>query len=150
SEQPAKAAEKTTSGPANVNVAKLDLTDGTITLGSTTGKRKPIVYDKVNVAVRNFSFTRAFPVIVSAGLPGGGSLKIDGSAGPINSTDTSLTPVQAKLDLKKLDLSQSAFVDPELGIAGSADFDGTLTSDGRMAKANGTLKATSLKLVPKG
>ena len=108
------------------------------------------MYDKVNVAVRNFSFASAFPVIVSAGLPGGGSLKIDGTAGPINSTDTSLTPVQAKVTLKKLDLSQSAIVDPELGITGSADFDGTLSSDGHIAKASGTLKATSLKLVPKG
>src|SRR5208282_2886298 len=148
--QPAKAAEKTSSTPANVNVAKLDLTDGTVALGSTTGKRKPIVYDKVNVAVRNFSFGSAFPVTASVGLPGGGSLKIDGTAGPINSTDTSLTPVQAKVTLNKLDLAQSAVVDPELGIAGSADFDGTLTSDGHMAKANGTVKATSLKLVPKG
>jgi AsmA protein len=150
SAQPAKAAEKTSSAPANVNVAKLDLTDGAVTVGSLSGKRKPIVYNKVNVAVRNFSFTSAFPVIASAGLPGGGSLKIDGSAGPINSTDTALTPVQAKVNLNKLDLAQSALVDPELGITGSADFDGTLSSDGRSAKANGTLKATSLKLVPKG
>ena len=148
--QPVKAAEKTSSAPANVSVAKLDLTDGTITLGSTTGKRKPVVYDKVHVAVRNFSFASAFPVIVSASLPGGGSLKIDGSAGPIDAADTSLTPVQAKLNLKKLDLSQSSVVDPELGITGSADLDGNLTSDGRTAKASGTLKATSLKLVPKG
>lgn len=150
SAQPAKAAEKTSGPPANVNVAKFDLTDGTISVGSISGKRKPIMYDKVNVAARNFSFSSAFPVIASAGLPGGGSLKMDGTAGPINSTDTSLTPVQAKVNLKKLDLSQSALVDPELGITGSADFDGTLTSDGHIAKANGTLKATSLKLVPKG
>lgn len=150
SAQPAKAAEKTSGTPANVNVAKLDLTDGTVTLGSTTGKRKPIVYDKVTVTMRNFSFASAFPVTASVGLPGGGSLKIDGTAGPINSTDTSLTPVQAKVTLNKLDLAQSAIVDPELGIAGLAEFDGTLTSDGHMAKASGTLKATSLKLVPKG
>jgi AsmA protein len=77
-------------------------------------------------------------------------LKIDGTAGPINPTDTTLTPVQAKLSLNKLDLSQSALVDPELGVGGSADFDGTLSSDGQIAKANGTLKATQLKLVPKG
>ena len=148
--QPAKAAEKTSSAPANVSVAKLDLTDGTVTLGSTNGKRKPVVYDKVNVAVRNFSFASAFPVTVSIGLPGGGSLKLEGNAGPINSSDTTLTPVQAKLSIKKLDLSQSAIADPELGITGSADFDGTLSSDGHMAKAGGTLKATSLRLVPKG
>jgi AsmA protein len=145
-----QSASKSSSSPANVSVAKLDITDGTFTLGSTTGKRKPVVYDKVDVSVRNFSFTSSFPVVASAQLPGGGSLKIDGNAGPINSTDTSLTPVQAKVTMSKLDLAQSALVDPELGVAGSADFDGTLGSDGRIAKAAGTLKATSLKLVPKG
>jgi len=148
--QPAKAAETPSSAPANVRVAKLDITDGTISLGSISGKRKPVVYDKVNITMRDFSFTSAFPVVASARLPGGGSLKIDGTAGPINSTDTTLTPVQAKVSLNKLDLAQSALVDQELGVAGSADFDGTLTSDGHAAKANGTLKATSLKLVPKG
>ena len=146
----AQPAEKTSSTPSNVNVARFDLNDGTVTVGSLTGKRKPIVYNNVNITMRNFSFTDKFPVVASVGLPGGGSLKIDGAAGPINSTDTALTPVQSKLTMKKLDLSQSALVDPELGITGSADFDGTLTSDGRVAKAAGTLKATSLKLVPKG
>jgi len=146
----AQPAEKTSSTAANVNVARLDLNDGTVTVGSISGKRKPIVYNNVNITMRNFSFTYTFPVVASVGLPGGGSLKIDGTAGPINSTDTALTPVQAKLTIKKLDLSQSAIVDPELGITGTADFDGTLTSDGHIAKASGTLKATSLKLVPKG
>jgi AsmA protein len=146
----AQPAEKTSSTAANVNVARLDLNDGTVTVGSLSGKRKPIVYNNVNITMRNFSFTDTFPVVASVGLPGGGSLKIDGTAGPINSTDTALTPVQAKLTIKKLDLSQSAIVDPELGITGTADFDGTLTSDGHVAKATGTLKATSLKLVPKG
>ena len=77
-------------------------------------------------------------------------MKIDGMAGPINATDTALTPGQVKIKLSKLDLSQSAIVNPETGITGSADFDGTATSDGYVVKANGTLKASSLKLVPKG
>lgn len=149
--QPAAAAtSKNASSNSNISVDKLDVTDGTVTLGSTTGKRKPLVYDKVKITMRNFSFTSSFPVTASIELPSGGSVKIDGSAGPINSTDTSLTPLQAKVTVRKLDLSQSAIVDPALGIAGAADFDGTLTSDGQIAKANGTLKATSLKLVPKG
>ena len=135
---------------ASVSVDKLDLNDGTVTVGSLSGKRKPISYDKVNVTVRNFSFTSRFPVVASVVLPGGGSLKIDGSAGPINTNDTTLTPVQAKVTIKKLDLSQSALVDPELGVAGSADFDGNVDSDGNIAKAQGTLQASSLKLAPKG
>jgi AsmA protein len=147
--QPAKAANSP-GAPANVNIAKLDLNDGTISVGSVPSRRKPVVYDKVDVEVRNFSFTNSFPVVVSASLPGGGSLKIDGSAGPINSADASLTPVEAKVNLKKLDLAQSALVDQALGITGSADFDGTVNSNGQIARANGTVKATSLKLVPKG
>ena len=148
SAQPAKPSG--TSTPANINVGKFDVNGGTVTVGSTTGKRGPIVYNKVDVSMRNFSFTSAFPVVASVELPGGGSLKIDGNAGPIDSNDTTLTPVQAKITLHKLDLSQSALVDPALGITGSADFEGTLTSDGHIAKANGTLKGDSLKLVPKG
>ncbi len=151
--QPANAPAKSSSGggaPGNLSVALLDLKDGKISVGSVPPRRNPIVYDKVNVTVKNFSFASAFPVDVSAELPGGGSLKIEGNAGPISPTDASLTPVQAKVNITKLDLAQSAIVDPELGITGSADFDGNLSSDGHVAKASGTLKGTSLKLVPKG
>src|ERR1700736_4191136 len=37
----AQPAEKTSGAPANVNVAKLDLNDGTVTVGSLTGEQKP-------------------------------------------------------------------------------------------------------------
>jgi AsmA protein len=150
STQSAKAGDQKSSTPTNINIGKLELNDGTISFGSIPAKRPPIVYDKVDVTVKDFSFVRAFPVVASARLPGGGSLKIDGTAGPIDSNDTTLTPIRADVKLKKLDLAQSAFVDPELGISGSADFDGNVSSDGRAAKARGTLKATTLKLVPKG
>jgi AsmA protein len=150
SAQSAKASGSTSSPPPRVTVARLELNDGTVTLGSTTGQRKPIEYDKVDVSVRNFSFSTMFPVTVSASMSGGGSLKIDGTAGPINATDASLTPIQGKVTINKLDLAQAALLDPQLGIGGLAYFNGVLNSDGRTAKASGTLKATSLKLVPKG
>lgn len=151
-QEPAKTTGRNGSaaGNQNLSVGKLEISDGTIVVGSVPPRRSPITYDKVNISIKNFSFTSSFPVVVSAGLPGGGLLKIDGTAGPIGPTDASLTPVQAKVELKKLDLSQSALVNPEAGIAGSADFIGTLNSDGRDAKANGTLKASGLKLVAKG
>jgi AsmA protein len=149
---PAQPAKGTTSSnsSSNINIAKLDVNDGTVTVGSSTGKRKPIVYNNVNITMRDFSFTNSFPVTASVGLPSGGSLKIEGKAGPINPADAALTPVEAKIHMSKLDLAQSALVDPTLGITGMADFDGTLTSDGHIAKASGTLKASSLKLVPAG
>ncbi len=141
---------ESSSSTGNLTVARLDLTDGKISMGSIPAKRKPMVYDKVNVSMRNFSSANAFPVTLSMSLPGGGSAKLNGTMGPINSADTSLTPLQAKLNISKLDLAQSALVDPTLGISGTADFEGSLNSDGRIAKTSGTLKATGLKLVPKG
>ena len=150
SSQPANAPKSSSNSTSNINIAKLDVNDGTVTVGSSTGKRKPIVYGNVNISVRDFAFTSSFPLTASVGLPGGGSLKIEGTAGPINASDSALTPVHGKLHMTKLDLSQSALVDPTLGITGSADFDGTLTSDGHIAKASGTIKGTSLKLVAAG
>jgi AsmA protein len=138
------------SAPQNLSVDKLEISDGTISVGSAPARRAPIVYDKVNVTVKDFSFTGQFPVDVSVELPGGGSLKLEANAGPINPTDASLTPLKGTIKMKKLDLSRSALVNPETGIAGSADFDGTVDSDGHLAKANGTAKASGLKLVPKG
>lgn len=149
-EAPIASANSARSAPQNLSVDKLEIKDGTISVGSVPSRRAPIVYDKVNVTVKNFSFTGQFPVNLSVELPGGGSLKLDATAGPINPIDASLTPLQGTIKLSKLDLARSALVNPETGIAGSADFDGTIHSDGHIAKANGTVKATGLKLVPKG
>jgi AsmA protein len=49
-----------------------------------------------------------------------------------------------------MNLAASGFIDPAAGISGVADFEGTVTSDGRAAKTSGTLKATNLQVVRKG
>jgi len=148
SEKAAPAGKSSSSG--NLSIGRFELSDGRISFGSIPSKRKPIVYDKVNMTVKNLSLGSAFPVTVSMGLPGGGSMKLEGTLGPINANDVSLSPLNVKLNMNRLDLSQSALVDPNAGISGLADFDGTVTSDGRIAKAAGTVKTTSLKLTPKG
>ena len=147
---PAETKSRSSAPPQNLSVGKLEITNGTISVGSVPPRRAPIVYDKVNVSVKDFSFTSHFPVTVSAELPGGGSLKLDATAGPVNPADASLTPLNGTVKLTKLDMSKSALVNPETGIAGTADFDGKVDSDGHLAKASGTVKASGLKLVPKG
>ena len=147
---PAETKSRSSAPPQNLSVGKLEITNGTISVGSVPPRRAPIVYERVNVTVKDFSFTSQFPVTVSAELPGGGSLKLDATAGPVNPADASLTPLNGTVKLTKLDLSKSALVNPETGIAGTADFDGKVDSDGHLAKASGTVKASGLKLVPKG
>jgi AsmA protein len=131
------------------SVAKLNVNEGRLSVGQANAAAKPQVYEKVNIEVRDFSATSKFPFTMSAELPGGGSLKLDGSAGPINATDASLTPLEAKLAVKRLDLAKSGFVNPGTGIAGLADLDGTLVSDGKAAHVTGTLQADKLKLAEK-
>ncbi len=149
-----KPASAGAAGNPNLSVAKLKISDGRLTVsraGSTDKSiEKPYVYDKVNIEVTNFSFTSSFPFKMTARLPGDGSLKLDGKAGPIDSNNAALTPLDAKVTVEKMNLAASGFIDPAAGIAGMADFDGTLSSNGHEAKTNGVLKASNLQASQKG
>ncbi len=141
------------SGPSStpdLSVSKLDVKDGRLSVNRANSSIKPHVYDNVQISVRNFSPTSQFPFTISANLPAGGTAKLEGKAGPINSADVSESPIEAQINVKGLDLTASGFVEPSTGIAGVADFDGTLNSDGKALRTSGTLKAAKLKLAVKG
>ncbi len=135
--------------PAEVSVAKLALTNGTIIVGSTTSQKRS-TYDHVNVTATNVSMVSKFPVTVTANLPGGGKLKLDGNAGPIDQTDTSLTPLNAKLNVDSLNLASTGFLDPAAGLGGILDLDGTVTSQGGEAESKGNAKLSKALLVAGG
>jgi len=138
------------SGNPSLSVGKLSVTDGRLTVSRAGSTQKPRTYDKVNIKVTNFSFTSSFPFEMAAQLPAGGSLKLDGNAGPIDANNAARTPLNAKVTVEKMNLAASGFIDPASGISGVADFNGTVVSDGKEAKTTGTLKATNLQVVQKG
>ena len=134
----------------NLSVAKLNVNDGNLTVSRADSTEPKRIYSNVNVEVSNFSFSSAFPFSMAADLPSGGSMKLTGNAGPIDANDASLAPLNAKISVQKMNLAASGFIDPAAGIGGIADLDGTVTSDGHQAKAQGTLTATGLKVAQKG
>jgi AsmA protein len=138
------------SGNPSLSVAKLNVNDGRLTVSRAGSGEKPNVYDKVNIEVNSFSFTSSFPFKMTAQLPADGSLKLEGKAGPINADNAAQTPLDAKVTIQKMNLAASGFLDPAAGISGIADYDGTVTSDGRQAKTQGKLTATNLQVVKKG
>ena len=141
------------SGPSStpdLSVSKLDVKAGRLSVNRANSSIKPHVYDNVDISVRDFSPKSQFPFTITASLPAGGTAKLEGKAGPINSADVSASPIEAQITVKGLDLTASGFVDPSTGIAGVADFDGTLNSDGLVLRTSGTLKAAKLKLAVKG
>jgi AsmA protein len=134
----------------NLSVGKLSIKDGAVSISDSGTSAKPRLYKNVNVTVKNFAFTSQFPFTLSADLAGGGTLKLEGTGGPINPNDAAATPLQAKVNVKGLDVAASGFVDPSSGISGIANFDGTVTSDGKQANSSGNATADKLKLSPKG
>jgi AsmA protein len=147
------APDQTKSGgsvPANFSIAKLNVNHGKLSVGRANSSMKPVVYDNVNVSVKNFSFTSEFPFQLTAQMPAGGDLNISGKAGPINAEDAAKTPLATAVKVNNMSLHALGIIDPASGIAGLASFDGTLSSNGSQAKAEGLFTGKQLKFSPKG
>ena len=149
--QKASSAGKTPepAGGSELTVQSLVLKDGRIIVGSTSSTKRSI-YDHVSVTAKNISQTSEFPFTVSAALPGGGSLKLNGKAGPIDEADTSLTPFSAKLDVSGLNLATTGFLDASQGLGGLLDLDATMASRNGEAETKGTAKLSKALLVAGG
>jgi AsmA protein len=143
------ASTASSSAPPGVTVKKLELENGKIIVGTTKSQQRT-TYDHVNVTASDFSLNSKFPISVTADLPGGGNMKLDGHVGPVDKTDSTLTPLDAKLHVGSLNLASSGILDPSLGLGGIVDVDTTLANQGGIAQTNGTIKLTKALLVQGG
>jgi AsmA protein len=130
-------------------IEKLDLVDGLITVGSTNSSKRS-VYSGVKLEITNLSPSSQFPIALTASLPGGGKLTVTGQAGPLDSADASLTPLNAKLEIDSLDLVKTGVLDPNAGVSGIADLNCTINSTAGSAEAQGTLDLSKLQVVKGG
>jgi len=142
-------AGKTPSAPEELSIKKFALTNGKITVGATNSQKRS-TYDNLNITAADFSMTSKFPVTVTADLPDGGKFKLNGTAGPVDQEDTSLTPVDAKLDVSSLNLASTGFLDSSLGLGGIVDLNGTLASKGGEAETKGSVKLSKALLIAGG
>jgi AsmA protein len=151
--QAAKPAAPASAPPAGAppafTIQKLELKNGQITV-SSVGSAKKSSYSNLNVTASNVSLVSKFPVTVTADLPGGGNFKIDGTAGPVNETNSVLTPLSAKLNVNSLNLASTGFVDPSAGLGGVLDLDGNIDSANGSASTKGTAKLSKALLVAGG
>jgi AsmA protein len=145
-----KQKSKDASAPANFSVEKLTISHGAIVIGTGGAHPKTQTYQEVDLEASDLSYTSQFPFKFSAKTPGGGTVKLEGKAGPVDATDASLTPLDAKVEVKDFDIAASGVVDPSTGVAGVIDFSGDLGSDGHEMNSKGALKANKIKLVARG
>ncbi len=134
---------------ADLSIKKFELKNGSIVVGSTNSQKRS-TYDHVDVTASDVSMISKFPINVTADLPSGGTFKLDGTVGPIDQTDTALTPLSAKLHISSLNLASTGFLDPSMGLGGLLDLDGTLESKGGEAETKGNTKLSKALFVAGG
>jgi AsmA protein len=136
----------------DVSVDKFEIVNGTVRVGHSIGHAagKESVYQNVDLVARNISAQSAMPFTLSVAMPGGGSLDLEGQAGPLNPADSARSPLNAKITLKHVDLASTGFVDPNSGVGGVLDFDGQVKSDGRHMHSEGKAKAANLRVIKGG
>jgi AsmA protein len=137
-------------GAGAFSVGAISIENGKIIVSTAGSGAKPSIYQNVSLEASDLSYTSQFPFKLTATGPGNAALKVSGKAGPMNSADTSLTPLDATVEVEHLDLATTGFIDASSGIAGVMDFKGELSSDGKQMSAKGTVKANKLKLSAAG
>lgn len=136
--------------PLDLSVKLVRVTSGRLTLGRTVGHWKPVALEQVNIELRDFSSSSAFPFSLSAQVRGGGTIALDGKVGPIHPTDSAMTPVSVNLKVVQLDLARSGVNDVAPDITGLASFEGSGESDGVSMRLKAKLKAEKLKIAKAG
>lgn len=130
----------------DLSVKLLKIGNGRVLIGTVPARTKPREFDKVNIELRDFSTTAQFPFTFSTEVAGGGSVKLDGKIGPIDQTDTALTPVDANLHATGFNLASSRLLGSSAGFGGILSVDGQASSSGQAARLSGHIKAEHLKL----
>ncbi|KAA6464874.1 AsmA family protein [Acidobacteria bacterium AB60] len=139
-------APQKSSAPPELSVGELKITNGSAQVSSVPPTAKPFVYSGVGVDVKQFAFRNKFPFDLSANLPANGTLKLNGTAGPISEKDASQTPVHASLHIAHLDPVAAGIIEASKGVSTIADIDAQVDSNGTQLNSVGKIKAARLQL----
>jgi AsmA protein len=135
--KPASAAPEAPAGSSGMDltVKRLALTGGCLLLKAAGGPSQGVTVTDVAVDVRDISMTSVMPVTASGTLAPAGQFRLEGKVGPINKTDAALTPVDARLVVRNVDLARAGLVPSSLAMQGLASGTGTLVSKDGTASA---------------
>lgn len=143
----AKPASDTSTAPA-LTVDALRIHDGRIVLHRAVGGTR--TYDKVDLTADHLGTAHAFPFTLHAQVPGGGSLSLDGTFGPLDAGNAIKTPLKAHLVMKDIDLVRGGLVSRSQGMNGVFNLDSRIQSDKGVLHSKGRIDARRLQLVASG
>lgn len=129
-----------------VTVGQFEISNGSVVVSSVPATGKPFTYSDANVTVENVGTTQAMPFTLSAKLPGGGSVALKGTAGPLNQQNAEATPLEASLTVEHFDPVAAGVLPASEGVGMVADVTAQVQSDGRTLTSSGKVTATHLLL----
>jgi AsmA protein len=138
------------SSKVDLSVKLVKISNGRFTLGRTGSHLKPIGLENVSIELRDFAVASSFPFSANMKVAGGGAIKLDGKAGPIDQNDVATTPASLTLHVEKLDLAGSGLNEIAPELAGLVSFDGSGQNGASGVELTGKLKVDKLKLSAKG
>jgi AsmA protein len=143
-----KTTQSSSQPPVN-SIGSVHITNGLAKVG-VAGAPVPRVYSGIDLTITHFSFTNEFPFELTANLPSNGTVKLMGTAGPINNADTSLTPFKANITMRHIDPVADGFLDQQAGIAGLLDVNAKIASDAVTMTSSGQVTGTQMRFSAQG
>ena len=123
-ESPKAPTEPAAKTSMDLSVKLVKITGGRFSVGTTGAHSRPLVLEDVKLEVRDFSSSSAFPFTFDTKVAGGGTIKLDGKAGPLDPVDVAASPLGATLDVDKLDLAGTGLMQNAPAISGLIGFIG--------------------------
>jgi AsmA protein len=138
----------TGAAPLDFLVRLVNINDSRISIAQPGGNQKPLVLEKVDLALKEFSPEGGFPLSLTAKLDPAGDIKLDGNVGKIPA-DSFLTPVQVNLKITGVDLATVGMMASE-GVSGVVSIDGSANLEANTLETKGQLRIEHAKLARQG
>jgi uncharacterized protein involved in outer membrane biogenesis len=116
----------------------LGISDGQIALTDYQKHQPRVVYDHIDISLSNFAPGQPFSLSATLHLPGPGTqvVSLDGTAGPLNDSNTMATPFEGSLKLQQVALSGAQKFLNTPALAGT---DATISGDMKIRNQAGNL-----------
>ena len=138
----------TGAAPLDFLVKFVNINNSRITVTQPGGNQKPLVLEKVDLALKEFSPEGGFPFSLTGKLDPSGDIKLDGNVGKIPA-DSFFTPVEVNMKITGVDLATVGMMASE-GVAGVISIDGSTNLAANTVDAKWRVRIEHAKLARQG
>jgi AsmA protein len=135
--------------PLSLSARQISIERGRLSVSRLGTGQMPAVLENAALVITNFAPGVPFPFSLTGKLAPAGDIRLEGTAGPINQANPSLTPVQLKLKTSGVDLAGLGILAGS-GLAGVLNMDGAGSIQGTSLDSKGTVHIDQARFARNG